>query len=213
MAARGESLWRPTPGRLAQVLAGEWLFGTGEALVVAAKLGNSPWTCLAQGVSLHTPLSIGVATQAIGFAVLFCWIPLRERPGIGTILNAIVIGVAIDVTLGYLPHEGPLALRVASMLGGIAVVGIGSGLYLTARLGPGPRDGLMTGLHKRYGLPLAVVRTVLELSVTLVGLALGARVGIGTLAFALLIGPAVAAFVRLIAPRADARALAAHREE
>jgi uncharacterized protein len=213
VAARAESLWRPTPARLVQVLLGEWLFGTGEALVVAANLGTSPWTSLAQGVSLHTPLSIGVATQAIGFTVLLCWIPLRERPGIGTILNAIIIGVAIDVTLAYLPHEGQLAVRVASTLGGIAVVGIGSGLYLTARLGPGPRDGLMTGLHKRYGLPLAAVRTALELSVTLAGLALGARVGIGTLAFALLIGPAVATCVRVIAPRADARALAAHREE
>lgn len=180
---------------------------------MASNLGNSPWTTLAQGVSLHTPLSIGVATQAIGFAVLLCWIPLRERPGLGTILNAIIIGVAIDVTLAYLPHEGPLAVRIGSVLLGIAVVGIGSGLYLTAALGPGPRDGLMTGLNARYGWPLSAVRTAIELTVTVAGFALGGRVGVGTLAFALLIGPAVTRSVRLIAPRADAFAMAAHREQ
>jgi len=207
------SRWRPTPRRLLQVVAGEWLFGTGEALLVAANLGNSPWTTFAQGVSLHTPLSIGVATQVISFAVLLCWIPLRERPGLGTILNAILIGVAIDATLAYLPHEGALAVRIGSVLLGIAVVGLGSGLYLTARLGPGPRDGLMTGLNARYGWPLAVVRTAIELTVTVVGFALGGRVGVGTLAFALLIGPTVARSIRLIAPRADAFAMAAHREQ
>lgn len=210
---RERSRWRPSPGRLLQVIAGEWLFGTGEALLVAADLGNSPWTTLAQGVSIHTPLSIGVATQAIGFALLVCWIPLRERPGLGTILNAIVIGIAIDVTLAYLPHEGALGVRIGSVLLGIAVVGIGSGLYLTAELGPGPRDGLMTGLSSRYGWPLSAVRTALELTVTAAGFALGGRVGLGTLAFALLIGPAVERSIRLIAPRANEFAMAAHREQ
>jgi uncharacterized membrane protein YczE len=196
-----------------QVVAGEWLFGTGEAMLVAAGLGNSPWTTFAQGVSLHTPLSIGVATQVIGFLVLLCWIPLRERPGLGTILNAILIGVAIDVTLAYLPHEGALAVRLGSILLGIALVGLGSGLYLTAALGPGPRDGLMTGLSTRFGWSLSAVRTALELAVTAIGLALGGRVGLGTLAFALLIGPAVQSSIRLIAPRANAFAIAAHREQ
>jgi uncharacterized protein len=207
------SRWRPSPAQLVQVVTGEWLFGTGEALLVAANLGNSPWTTFAQGVSLHSPLSIGVATQLIGFLVLLCWIPLRERPGLGTILNAILIGVAIDVTLAYLPHEGALAIRIGSVLLGIALVGLGSGLYLTAALGPGPRDGLMTGLNARFGWPLSAVRTVLELTVTVVGFALGGRVGVGTLAFAFLIGPAVAYSVRKIAPRADAYVLAAHREQ
>src|SRR6476620_3800662 len=109
--AHERSRWRPSAGQLAQVLAGEWLFGTGEALVVASDLGNSPWTTLAQGVSIHTPLSIGVATQAIGFAVLLCWIPLRERPGLGTILNSIVIGISIDVTLSLLPSIDALGAR------------------------------------------------------------------------------------------------------
>jgi len=207
------SRWRPSPRQLVQVLTGQWLFGTGEALLVAAGLGNSPWTTLAEGVSLHTPFSIGVATILIGFAVLVCWIPLRERPGLGTLLNAVVIGLAIDATLAYLPDEHGLALRIFSVLLGIGTVGVGSGLYLTAALGPGPRDGLMTGLHARYGWPLAAVRTCLELGVTAGGFALGGKVGAGTLAFALLIGPAVATAVRLVAPRVDALAVAAHREE
>jgi uncharacterized protein len=195
------------------VLAGQWLFGTGEALVVAGGLGNSPWTALAQGVSLHTPFSIGVATQLIGFAVLLCWIPLRERPGLGTILNAIVIGLAIDATLAYLPAEHAVALRIGSLALGIAVVGLGSGLYLLAALGPGPRDGLMTGLNGRFGWPIAAVRTCIELAATGAGFALGGKVGPGTLAFALLIGSAVALSIRLVAPGADAFALAMHREE
>jgi uncharacterized membrane protein YczE len=207
------SRWRPSPAQLIQVLAGLWLFGTGEALVVAGGLGSSPWTALAQGVAVHTPFSIGVATQLIGFAVLLCWIPLRERPGLGTILNAIVIGIAIDATLAYLPDEHGTAIRIGSLLLGIAVVGLGSGLYLTAALGPGPRDGLMTGLNARYGWPLAAVRTGIELGVTAGGLALGGKVGAGTLVFAVLIGPAVARAVRLIAPRADAFQLAMHREQ
>ena len=117
---------------------------------------------------------------------------MRERPGLGTILNAIVIGIAIDATLAYLPAEHAIAVRVVSFLAGVAVVGLGSGLYLTADLGPGPRDGLMTGLHMRFGWPLAAVRTGIELSAAVAGLILGGRVGAGTLAFALLIGRAVA---------------------
>src|SRR5215212_8109776 len=116
----------------------------GEALVVASELGNSPWTVLAEGVSKHTPLSIGAATFAIGVCVLLCWIPLRERPGLGTVLNAIVIGISIDVTLALLPALDAAGVRWVALLGGIAVVGLGSGLYLTAALGPGPRDGIMT---------------------------------------------------------------------
>lgn len=144
-----DSRWRPSPGQLAQVLVGLWIFGMGEALLVASELGNSPWTVLAEGVSKHSPLSIGAATLAIGAAVLLCWIPLSERPGLGTILNSIVIGISIDVTLELLPSLDSPGVRWVSLLGGIAVVGLGSGLYLTARLGPGPRDGLMTGLHAR----------------------------------------------------------------
>ena len=172
-----------------------------------------PWDVLHQGLSRHLGWSLGRVTVVVGAAVLLCWIPLRERPGLGTILNAILIGVAIDVTLAYLPHEGPLAVRIGSVLLGIALVGLGSGLYLTAALGPGPRDGLMTGLNSRFGWSLSAVRTVIELTMTVVGFALGGRVGVGTLAFALLIGPAVAYSVGKIAPRADAFAIAAHREQ
>ena len=196
-----------------QVLIGLWLFGTGEALIVQGDLGNSPWTAFAQGISNHTPFSIGVATQLVGFAVLLCWIPLGERPGLGTILNAIVIGLAIDATLAYLPAEHAMGVRIVSFLAGVIVVGVGSGLYLTAALGPGPRDGLMTGLNGRFGGPLAGVRTGIELTAALVGLALGGRVGFGTLAFALLIGPAVATAVHVLAPGRNAFAVAAHREE
>jgi uncharacterized membrane protein YczE len=203
------SRWRPTPHQLAQVLIGLWLFGTGEALVVASELGNSPWTVLAEGVSKHSPLSIGGATFLISVLVLLCWIPLRERPGLGTVLNAIVIGVSIDVTLALLPHLDATAVRWLALLGGIAVVGLGSGLYLTAALGPGPRDGLMTGLHARRGWPLAAVRTGIELTAVTAGYFLGGTAGAGSLLFALLIGHAVSFGVRRIAPRAAAGRVAA----
>jgi uncharacterized membrane protein YczE len=200
MAAR----WRPTPRQLAQVLIGLWLFGTGEALVVASELGNSPWTVLAEGVSKHTPLSIGGATVVISALVLLCWIPLREWPGLGTLLNATLIGVAIDATLAYLPDLQALPVRWVSLLAGIAVVGLGSGLYLTAALGPGPRDGLMTGLHARRGWPLAAARTGIEVTAVTAGFLLGGTVGVGSVLFALLIGHAVSFGVRRIEPHAAA---------
>src|SRR4051812_2371105 len=196
------SRWRPTPRQLVQVLVGLWIFGMGEALLVASELGNSPWTVLAEGVSLHTPLSIGGATLAIGAVVLLCWIPLSERPGLGTVLNSIVIGISIDVTLDLLPSFDALATRWVALLTGIAVVGLGSGLYLTAALGPGPRDGLMTGLNAKYGWPLAGVRTGIELTAVTVGFLLGGRVGVGSVLFALLIGHAVSFGVRRIGPYA-----------
>jgi uncharacterized membrane protein YczE len=198
------SRWRPTPRQLVQVVVGLWIFGIGEALLVASELGNSPWTVLAEGVSKHTPLSIGGATLAIGAAVLLCWIPLSEKPGLGTVLNSIVIGISIDVTLELLPTLHALGTRWVSLLAGIAVVGLGSGLYLTAALGPGPRDGLMTGLHARNGWPLAAVRTGIELTAVTAGFLLGGTVGVGSLLFALLIGHAVSFGVRRIGPYAAA---------
>ena len=194
--------WTPTPWQLVQVLVGLWLFGTGEALIVAAKLGNSPWTVLAQGVSKHTPLSIGAATFAISVVVLLCWIPLREWPGLGTVLNALVIGVAIDTTLALLPSLDSHGVRWAGLFAGIAIVGLGSGLYLTAALGPGPRDGLMTGLNARFGWPLAAVRTGIELTAVTLGFLLGGRVGVGSVLFALLIGHAVSFGVKRVGPYA-----------
>jgi uncharacterized protein len=175
-----------------------WIFGTGEACLVHSRLGNSPWTVLAEGVSKHTPLAIGTATIVISGLVMLAWIPLRQRPGIGTIANAVLIGVAIDVMLPLLPGPGGIVARYGFVAVGIALVGLGSGLYLTAHLGPGPRDGLMTGLHFRTGLSLRLVRTLIEGSALVVGWLLGGRVGVGTVAFALLVGPAVQTAVRAL---------------
>lgn len=191
--------WRPRPTTLPVLLAGLWVFGSGEALLVASRWGNTPWTVLAQGVSRHTPLSIGAATLLISAVVLLGWIPLRERPGLGTVLNALVIALAIDVVLAVLPRPHEALGQAGYVLAGIASIGIGSALYLTAALGPGPRDGWMTGLARRFGLPLAWVRLGLELTVMVVGFALGGRVGVGTAAFALSIGWAVTTTMRLLA--------------
>lgn len=190
-------LWRPGPFRFAILVAGLWLFGTGEALIVAAELGNSPWTVLAEGVAENTPLEIGGATVAISFLVLAAWVPLRQAPGLGTVMNAIIVGVAIGVMVPVLPGDPSGVFRWGLLAGGIALVAIGGGIYLGARLGPGPRDGLMTGLHDRTGRSLRLVRTVIELSALGAGFALGGTAGFGTVAFALLIGPGVqAAFYR-----------------
>jgi uncharacterized protein len=194
-------LWRPGPLRLAILLAGLWLFGTGEACIVVAELGNSPWTVLAQGVSLQTPLGIGAATILISILVLCAWVPLRQRPGLGTILNAIVIGVALGVMVEVLPADPPDAVSWLLLVAGIASVAVGGGVYLGARLGPGPRDGLMTGLHARTGRSLRLVRTLIEVSALALGFVLGGTVGIGTVAFALLIGPGVHAVFYAVEPR------------
>jgi uncharacterized membrane protein YczE len=192
------SRWRPTPRRLVRVLFGLTLFGTGEGMVVGSELGNSPWTVFAEGVSVQTSLTIGTATLLIGAAVLITWLLLDERPGLGTVLNVLVISMMIDVTLWALPTLHLIGVRWAALFGGIVLVGIGSGFYLTARLGPGPRDGLMTGIHARTGWPIFAVRTGIEATAVAVGWALGGTVGAGSLLFALLVGPAVATALRVI---------------
>jgi len=184
-----------------RLLAGLVVFGAGEALLIWSALGNSPWTVLAQGVALQTPLTVGTATVVISVLVLAAWVPLRQRPGLGTVLNALVIGLVIDPTLAVLPDDPGLAARIAAMVAGIALVALGSGLYLTSALGPGPRDGLMTGLHRRTGLSVRVVRAGLELAALVAGFALGGTVGVGTVAFALAIGPAVQALLRVLSDR------------
>lgn len=190
-------LWRPGPLRFAILIGGLWLFGTGEACIVSADLGNSPWTVLAQGVAENTPLGIGVATVVISLFVLCTWIPLRQQAGLGTVCNAVVIGIAIGVMLKVLPSDPGGVGDWILLAGGIGLVAIGGGIYLGARLGPGPRDGLMTGLHRRTGRSLRLVRTCIELSALVAGFALGGTVGVGTVAFALLIGPGVqASFLR-----------------
>ena len=172
-------------------MLGLTIFGAGEGALVAAELGNSPWTVFAQGVSIQTPLNIGVATVVISFFVLLLWFPLHQRPGLGTICNAIWVGVALEGALLVLPDDPALGARWALMLGGVGLVALGSGFYLTAALGPGPRDGLMTGLHRQTGLSLRLVRAGIELTVLVAGFILGGTVGVGTVAFALGIGPGV----------------------
>lgn len=193
------------PLRLLRLACGLWLFGTGEGLVVHAALGNAPWTVLAEGLSSRTPLTVGTATVVTSFVVLVCWIPLRVRPGFGTLANALTIGLAIDATLAGLgATPGHLVPRALECLAGIALVGLGSGLYLGARLGPGPRDGLMTGLHARTGRPMAPIRAGIELTALSIGAVLGGTVGVGTVLFALLIGPAVGLALRRLPARAPA---------
>jgi uncharacterized membrane protein YczE len=176
---------------LAQLVLGLALFGVGEGVLVASKLGNSPWTVLAQGVARHLGWSIGLTTIVLSFVVLLAWIPLRQRPGLGSVMNAVLVGVFLNLTVDALPAHPATVLRWALIPAGIAVEAAGSGFYLRTRLGPGPRDGLMAGLHRRTGRSVQVVRASLELTVVVVGWALGGTVGIGTLAFALTIGPAV----------------------
>ena len=203
MAPQRASTWRTTPAGFARLLAGAWLFGAGEAMIIAADIGLDPWTVLAQGLTKVLPVTIGVMTIIVGIAVLLLWVPLRERPGLGTVCNVILIGVAIDVTLGMLPEARTAVPRGALLLVGIATIGIGSGLYLGERLGSGPRDGLMTGLHRRTGAEVWKIRTAMEMTILFVGALLGGTVGIGTAVFAVLIGPAVDAGLWL---RGDDRA-------
>jgi uncharacterized protein len=190
--------WLPRPLQAASLVFGLWLFGTGEAMLVAASLGNSPWTVFSQGIASRAHLSIGLMTNLIGAAVLVLWIPLRQRPGLGTIANVLLVGTALDVGLAVLPHPDSLATRFASCVGGILAVAIGSGFYLRCGLGPGPRDGLMTGIARISGWPLGAARAVVEVTVLFVGWLLGGVAGIGTLLFAVLIGPGVHAAVRLL---------------
>jgi uncharacterized membrane protein YczE len=198
------SRWRPSPRQLAQVVFGLTIFGIGDGLITGTELGNSPWTVFAEGVSVHTPLSIGEATLVIGAVVLLSWVALSERPGLGTVLNIVVIAGMIDVTLWALPDHLAVGTRWALLFGGIALVGVGSGFYLHADLGPGPRDGLMTSIHARTGWPIFAVRTGIESTAVAIGWVLGGTVGAGSLLFALLIGPAVGTALRVTRPARDA---------
>ncbi len=196
-------MWKPSLPQFLTLIGGLWIFGTGEAMIVESGLGNTPWTVLAEGVAVQTPLTIGVATIVISVIVLLCWIPLKQALGLGTVMNAILVGVAIDVMLPVLP-SADLPGEIAYVAGGIACVALGSGLYLTMRLGPGPRDGLMTSLSRRTGRSLRLVRTAIEVTALALGILLGGTFGAGTIAFALLIGPAVQAAVRTV-DRGDPR--------
>jgi uncharacterized membrane protein YczE len=177
--------------RILQLLIGLVLFGFGSGLMVEAGIGLDPWTVFAQGISLRTGIGIGWITNILGFLVLLLWIPLRQKPGVGTIANILVVGTALQVTVDLVTAPEELMARIVLFAAGLVMVAIASGLYIGAHFGPGPRDGLMTGINSRFGWPIWVARAVVELTVLIAGWLLGGNVGVGTLAFAVLIGPLV----------------------
>ena len=187
----------PPARTLVILIIGLWIFGTGDAMLIAAGIGNTPWTVLAEGIALNINWSVGQATFLVSILVLLLWIPLKERPGIGTILNVVFIAAAIEVMVPRLPVPDSQAMAVAEVLAGVLLIGIGSGIYLTANLGPGPRDGWMTGLQRASGIPIARVRGSIEVSVLLLGWLMGGTFREGTILFALLIGPVVAICLNL----------------
>lgn len=193
----GVPLRHRLPRRLAQLYLGLILYGLSMALIIGSALGNMPWDVLHQGAARQTGLSIGAAAAIIGVLVLLAWIPLRERPGIGTISNVIVISIAVDVFLHLLPAPDPLALRIGFAAVGILLNGVATAAYIGAALGPGPRDGLMTGIVRRTGGSARLIRTGIEVTVVGIGWALGGTLGYSTAAYALLIGP----LVQLLLPR------------
>ena len=183
---------KPKIKTLLFLIFGLFLFGLGETLLLATGAGVSPWTVLAEGVSVYTSYSIGICTFWMSLSVLLFWIPLKQKPGIGTILNAIIIALVFDFALPYLPNPEIYAFKVLQIIIGVLVTGLGSGFYLIANLGPGPRDGLMTGVQRVTGKPIALIRAIIEVSVVSLGWLLGGTAGLGTIIFALGIGPAVA---------------------
>ena len=183
---------KPRFSTMILLIVGLIIFGAGDAVLISARLGNTPWTVLAEGIAENLGWSIGESTFFVSFMVLLLWIPLREKPGIGTILNAILIAATIEFLLPILPTPETFSLQIIQVLVGIVLVAIGSGLYLTANLGPGPRDGTMTGLTKVTGIPIGRIRSGIEIFVIAIGWTLGGKFGIGTILFAILIGPCVA---------------------
>ena len=177
--------------RWLQLLIGLFLYGFSLAMMIRATLGVSPWDVLGQGGSLQTGIPFGFMTNIIGLIVLLLWIPLRQRPGIGTVLNVLLVGPSAEIGLAVLGEPTEMWARVLLFTGGLILLAVATGLYIGARMGPGPRDGLMTGLHARSGAPVWLVRTGIEGTVLALGWLLGGSVGLGTVAFALLIGPLV----------------------
>ncbi|MFF8291955.1 YitT family protein [Streptomyces sp. NPDC016309] len=193
----------PTPAhltrRLFQLYAGLTLYGVSSALLVRSGLGLEPWNVLHQGLAERTGLTMGAVLTVVGALVLLLWIPLRQRPGLGTVSNVLVIGVAMDGALWLVPDaHGPVA-QIPVMTAGIVLNGVATGLYIAARFGPGPRDGLMTGLHRLTGRSLRLIRTTIEVTVVVTGFLLGGSLGIGTVLYALAIGPLAQFFLRVFA--------------
>lgn len=191
--------WDLSLSRVLILFVGLAIFGLGDSLLIQANIGNAPWTVLAEGVTLKSNLSIGWATFFISVFVLLLWIPLRERPGFGTLSNIVLIALFIQIGTMIFSEVNSIPAGIAYDLMGIALVGLGSALYITCGLGPGPRDGAMTGIHQRSGIRVGRVRMGIEITVLLAGWALGGTVGIGTALFALLIGQSVAIFLGLVA--------------
>lgn len=194
-----KSRWDLSLKRVLILFFGLALFGLGDGLIIQSGLGNAPWSVLAQGISIKSGLSIGTSTLIIGSLVLALWIPLRERPGFGTLSNIVIISLFIEIATNIFPIQENLIPGLIFTLVGIAMVGIGSSLYITCGLGPGPRDGAMTGLHQRTGVRVGRVRLGLEVVVSIAGALLGGTLGLGTLLFALLIGQSVAISFGLLA--------------
>lgn len=189
----------PAARRLVHLYAGLALYGASAALQLRAGLGLDPWDVFHQGVSRHMGLSIGTVSIAVGAAVLVLWWPLRQRPGLGTVSNVFVVGLSLDAALRVLPAAHGLLAQVPLLVAGIVLNGAATGLYISAGLGPGPRDGLMTGVHRRTGRSIRLVRTALEVTVLVTGCLLGGSAGLGTVAYALAIGPLAQLFLRLFA--------------
>jgi uncharacterized membrane protein YczE len=184
--------------RLAQLFVGLVLYGVSMALMIESALGLDPWDVFHQGLAERTGLSFGTITIIVGAAVLLLWIPLRQRPGIGTVSNVVLIGLAVDAALALLPAPDALVLRITFLVSGIVLNGVATGMYIGARLGPGPRDGLMTGyVALRPGRSIRLVRTTIEVAVLAIGFLLGGTVGVGTVVYALAIGPLAHVFIPL----------------
>ena len=183
--------FKPNIKTLIFLVLGLSLFALGETLLITANQGVSPWTVLAQGISFQTNLSIGFTTFIVSLIVLILWYPLKQKPGLGTILNIVLISIIIDLTIPILPYPKSFLFQIMQSIIAVFIVGLGSGFYLTANLGPGPRDGLMTGLQSLTNQPIALIRTIIEVSAVGLGFYLGGIVGIGTLLFAFGIGPSV----------------------
>ena len=174
------------------------IFGFGHAILFGSNFGVSPWMVLAQGLAIQFEIGIGLSIIVVSFGVLFFWIPLKEKPGIGTFINFFVVAAVIEITLPYIPYQTDISLKLLQVFLGILVIGIGGSIYLIANLGPGPRDGLMTGISKKTEIPMAYVRNALEISVVIIGWSLGGTAGVGTLIFAIMIGPVIVAYMYLM---------------
>ena len=191
-------MWKARPRTMLFMIAGNWLYGTGEALLITADIGQTPGTVLAQGIQNLTGDSIGWTSFYISVGVMLLWIPLRLKVGIGTVFNIVLVSVSIDVMSPLMPQPESYSLSVLQVLLGILVIAIGSAFYIPSNLGPGPRDGLMTGLHYRTGLPISRVRLGIEAALLISGWLLGGSVGLGTVLVTVLIGEVVAVLLGLV---------------